>query len=286
MIDAEPFLAIDITKENYHPGVFLSNAGTPPFEDLIRLVDGSNVRAFIQSTHFTPIIQPLKRTCLDRLTESQLIVVVYFYIHSQPYSSSLMKQWFIDCDCDVDLVDHLTETIYNARLERPQMELLDLTTRSIEPTNHSYSKKLEDALKLMDTPTYQWKFDRLPDPTLQTEQWIDLYNYKETAFLIEDHSCIVIGFTVTATELIQLVSGYNHSAIGLLSTQLPVYIRDHVSLARMLLQGKPFPDIFRTLGFKQLSFHGLDIKGKLVICNSIKQLIENRALPLFVKFKK
>ena len=109
-----------------------------------------------------------------------------------------------------------------------------------------------------------WTFDSLPENISEDYRKINLKKLNESAFLIEDHSCIVIGFSNNFTSFIELFAGYNSNLLEQLCKLVPLHYRDIYSLGRLFIECKEFEEIIIKSGIKEVLFFGLDGNGKLM----------------------
>lgn len=259
---------------------------------------------FIRSTKwFLPILRHDLNGLLDRISDNQLMVTLYFYLQDYSSSKELMQQWFLDAGCSLMEGKILAELVSLAHLEKMETELsipeskLSFAAIRTEPIN------LSSVLDLMNSeqPIY-WIFDSLPVIYKAEYLRINLKQLSESAFMIEDHSCIIVGFSNDFTSFLELISGYKSILMSRLCKLVPLYLRDIYSVGRLFDENPDFIKLIIKAGLKEVEFYGLDTTGRLTQIHDLNliqhkpgksglhdTLIVNNQLnliPLYAKFLK
>lgn len=267
------------------------------------LFSASDLPLIRNTKWFLPLLRHDKNKFLDRISDNQLMVALYFYLQDYSSSTELMQQWFLDAGCSLVEVENLTELVSLAHLEKMETGLdipeskLSFGTIRTEPIN------LSNLLELVskEQPIH-WIFDSLPVINKAGYLKIDLKQLSESAFMIEDHSCIIVGFSSDFTTFLELISGYKALLLSQLCKLVPFYLRDIYSVGRLFDENPDFINLIINSGIKDIEFYGLDTAGRLtqfhnpmlIQYNSWKSdfnnnLAENKQqnlIPLYAKFLK
>lgn len=132
----------------------------------------------------------------------------------------------------------------------------------------------------------QWTYDNLPINKRGNSLLVNLLNYSQTAFQVEDQYCIIIGFTVTFTAFIQLISAYKPELLSTYTKLVPLHLRDNYSVGRLLMENQFIIQQLIYAGFSKVIYFGLNENGKLTDLGLTESLYHGSCLPLFMKLMK
>lgn len=281
-------LAISYRRENNDLRYFLNNVSDASKLEVHNFITPVNIYSVILTKEFAPLLERLDWQIKIKLGIDQLMVVSFFYLSSQPYSPSVIKHWLGELNCSDEYAEKIVEILYSARLEKLDFDPYEITGvkdyKFIASDNEipSITYLLEECNK--DQPL-TWKYDNLEQST-NHHLVRDLSKLNETAFLVEDHGCIVVGFSVNITELIQLASGYKTETLSILSGLVPLHLRDHYSVGRLVID---HPEVINQLMescFSAVTFHGLLPNGNLSTFETCSLINQGTTIPLFLKLIK
>lgn len=225
---------------------------------------------------------------------------------SIPFSQPKAYMCTIDCDTinsinetDSETIDSLDTT--DKKNDRNTKDSLYTTNSSTD--NASVNKSGNKRNKFNTTPYpikdlsivlgmiknrshIQWTYDNLPINKRGDSLLVNLLNYSQTAFQVEDQNCIIIGFTVTFTAFIQLISAYKPELLSTYTKLVPLHLRDSYSVGRLLMENQFIIQQLIYAGFSKVQYCGLNENGKLTDLGLTESLYHGTCLPLFMKLMK
>lgn len=297
-------LGLGISIDNYLNKYYIQLVNKESSKYTNPLFSTNDLPNIIKAPWLLPLVQNDHHELLRRISDDQLMVVIYFYLQDHSSSAEIMFQWFIDAGCPATESSDLIRLLHLAQTSKEDLDI-DITGNLHYPHVDSTEMiNLSSILLLIkhEQPIH-WTFDALPENISEGYKKINLKNLNESAFLIEDHSCIVIGFSNNFTSFIELFTGYNSNLMEQLCKLVPLHYRDIYSLGRLFIECKELEEIIIKSGMKEVQFFGLDDNGKLmefknkylIQCSNYK--IEKsgntsitqdilRIIPLYAKFIK
>lgn len=136
---------------------------------------------------------------------------------------------------------------------------------------------------LTEEKKIRWIFSYLDSHVLVAgnEEIIDLYigadevvinmaHFKESSFMVEDHSCIVIGFSSTFTAFIEVIMHNYPAAIKKFCSLIRVSDRDTTTIGSLLLSNPIFLN-YLSINFNRIEFCGFNETGQLIVWDVIKR---------------
>ncbi len=277
-------------------------------QDLLKVANllfSTHDLSYIQKTSwFQPLLQNDHLGLFDMLNEDQQMVVLYFYLKVQLSSDEIMFQWFMDTECNETVAGSLIELIHSARISKEESNIDIFQGLRSSVLKETEMIDLESILQLIKAESHiHWTFDSLPEITRAGYKNINLKQLKESAFLIEDHSCIVFGFSNNFTSFVELMANNRSNLLKQLCALVPIYYRDIYSLGRLFKESHEFDQILFSAGIRDILFYGLNENGKLtefsdrnmiqynhsIVKQSENNHFENdfqKVIPLYAKFIK
>lgn len=275
-----------------------------PTSTLIKSSDLSEVRA---SLWYHPLKETDKKLVLDKCTNNQLITAIYFYLDNNPASELLMTQWFADTGCSKTMASLLANIVFNARILRMEDDI-DLTTHSLFQNNdksHCFngseilpieSLNMTGILQQLKSGKFiQWRFDSVSSVCTSKYNIIDISGLIESASVVEDHHCIITGFSAKYITCIDMLASNNTLLMANLCDHVSLGLRDKMSIGTALIKLPAILEIILESGYKGIEFFGLDSDGKIKLYSeqvkrSKIQFSEpygsEMLMPLFIKFHK
>lgn len=220
---------------------------------------------FIRSTKwFLPLLRHDLNKLLVRISDNQLMVALYFYLQDYSTSKELMLQWFLDAGCSLIEGKNLAELVSLAHLEKMETGLDIPDSKHFFSTVRTEPIYLSSLFELVsrEQPIH-WIFDSLPVIDKAGYLKINLKQLSESGFMIEDHSCIIIGFSCDFTSFLELISGYKAILMSQLCKLVPLDLRDIYSVGRLFIENPYFIKLIINAGLKDVEFYGLDATGRL-----------------------
>ncbi len=249
----------------------------------------SHLPAIRESAWFQPVVEYDRSGVLTGITNNQLMVVLYFYLNDNSRSATIMKQWLLDAGCNEAQAESLTETIYLARLDKDGLHTHPATANKLPlPINTLMQSTLSDMLSNMGDGTgISWSFDLLPfannnsnnnsNNNNSNHKVLNLSTVEETAILIEDHHCIIAGYTVDMTSFTELICGEDETLAGQLSALVPLHLRDHYSVGRLFSEHLQVEALLLANKFSSIEHYGLESTGQLKQFSGIGYPVTNRS---------
>ncbi len=262
----------------------LSDKDNSPLEH--HLYTHAHLPAIREGEWFKPVVEYDRSGILKEITNNQLMVVLYFYLNDNSRSATIMKQWLLDVGCNEAQAESLTETIYIARLEKEGLADKTLIINTLMQST------LAEMLSNMGVGEgISWSFDLLPftnNNSRSNYKVLNLSTVEETAMLIEDHHCIIAGYTVDMTSFTELICGENEPLAGQLSALVPLHLRDHYSAGRLFIEHPQVEALLLVNRFSSIEHYGLGNTGQLTQFSGISQLSHNprNTLPFYLKLIK
>lgn len=252
---------------------------------------------------FLPILRNDVQKFLDKASDNKFMVALYFYLQDHCKSIELMEQWFMDVGCSPNEGAYLAQIVYLAQVEKLEMELKipDIRNTNIKDTTETFNLPLLFELVSREKPIH-WIFDSLPVIDKAGYLKINLKQLSESGFMIEDHSCIIIGFSCDFTSFLELISGYKAILMSQLCKLVPLDLRDIYSVGRLFIENPNFIKLIINAGLKDVEFYGLDASGRLTqfqelmliqyntgksdLHDTIAENNQKNLIPLYAKFLK
>lgn len=281
-------LAISYRRDNNDLRYFLNNVSDASKLEVHNFITPANIYSVLLTKQFAPLLEKLDWQIKVKLGIDQLMVVSFFYLASQPYSPSVIKHWLGDLNCSDEYAEKIVEILYGARLEKLDFDPFEITGVKDSEFITSYNEIPSITCLLQDCKgqPLTWKYDNLEQQLANHQLVRDLSKLNETAFLVEDHGCIVVGFSVNITELIQLASGYKPETLSLLSALVPLHLRDHYSVGRLIIEHPEVINHLMESCFSAVTFHGLLPNGNLSTFETCSLINQGTTIPLFLKLIK
>lgn len=225
---------------------------------------------------------------------------------SIPFSQPKASICIIDCDTinsinetDIETMDSLYTADRNTdRNTKDGFYITNSSTNSSTDNTSGNNRNtfntapypindLSIVLGMMKNPIHiQWTYDNIPINKRGNSLLVNLLNYSQTAFQVEDQHCIIIGFTVTFTAFIQLISAYKPELLCTYSKLVPLHLRDNYSVGRLLMENQPIAQQLILAGFSKVIYCGLNENGQLTNLSLTESLYHGSCLPLFMNLMK
>lgn len=202
---------------------------------------------------------------IKNLTPNQLIVLLYFFL--VPYTPPLliMKRWFSDVDCEPVISDYLADLLIKSRIS----EEYDTDCFFENCSKHLPTQKILSFNDMNIINKQNWNFIWNIEPDSKSNQ---LTYIRESHFIIEDHSSLIIGFSNSYTSFLELLSGYNPILFDSLCSLVPLQSRDIMTLGQTLIEIIEIEDVLRKLFPKGIEFYGINQEGLLINYSNIESI--------------
>jgi hypothetical protein len=197
---------------------------------------------------FGPLISEVKDMPVSHLSSEEIILLCYFYLNTMPFSISIISNYFSEVGTNPDKALLLAEAVYIARTNRDETEPWFMSQSDCINSQMSYHfidnqlyyipVTLDKAFTLQsEKEELQFVFDSLPVDSPANSKITPIVNLErinESGFLIEDHAIIIIGLSLSITELVKISEDkWPMFNMKLLST-IPLYFRDFYSLGKLI----------------------------------------------------
>lgn len=202
---------------------------------------------------------------IKNLTPNQLIVLLYFFL--MPYTPPLliMKRWFSDVDCAPVVSDYLADLLIKSRIS----EEYDTDYFFENCSKNLPTQKILSFNDMNIVYEQTWNFTWNIEAVSESNQ---LTCIRETYFIIEDHSSLIIGFSNSYTSFLELLSGYNPSLFDTLCSLIPLSSRDIMTLGHALIENIEIEDVLRMIFHKGIEFYGINQEGLLINYSNIESI--------------
>jgi hypothetical protein len=272
--------AIEVSQLNGR--VFFNLTSSSNLCGFVRLLDGTLLPAIKTSKWYVNLKEHDGESLLGRISDDQLIVAIAFYLNDYTSSKDLMIRWFQDSGLNFNDSKKLSDIVYSACLSKdgllPDLDLPKLTDD--KPLELSFFIQL-----LKENQALYFLFEQLPVPINN-----DVYNLSqtpETHFIIEDHNCIITGFSVNYTSFVEILSGYSSHLLNTLCNLIPVEERDTLSVFRLFSTYRDEINPLLLNVFNSIEYFGINGKGKLIKFDNSSNLNDKlEFIPLYIKMIK
>lgn len=197
---------------------------------------------------FAPLYREIRRHSISISEPDELSLLCYFYLNLVPSSITLINKWFINAGTQPQRASELATLVYSARTERDDKTpdfITESATTLIKENNtpeirslKRIPRNLTEAFNLLrESDNSILTYDSLgsePKPDKESTTLIELNQLAETGFLIEDHSLLILGLSVSITELARLTEHKWPLFLQVVLNEIPLYQRDFYSLGRLL----------------------------------------------------
>jgi hypothetical protein len=286
-------LAISLSRDIKKWFLYLSEEESHPFRIIISHNDLPKVMSEELYSH---LMKNDKDLLIPSLTKNQQIVLLYFF--HIPYTPSflIMNQWFTDINCDFALSQYLSNLVYKSRNDgKHDADILFevfsdtlLTENIFSFSNYNLNNKTV------------WNFNLVSELKEDESDIANLVAIRESYFLIEDHACLITGFSVSYTSFLELISGYQSDILHPLCKLVPLQYRDIKTIGQIFIEYHEIFTILTKTFSKGFEFYGINHSGKLINYTSLfntkgevnfRDWIFNMSrdvsiIPLFIKFDK
>lgn len=227
-----------------------------------------------------PLFDPVRLLVDDAdpgtLSDNELCLICYFYLNLSPFPADLMKLWLIESGTESGRATRLSDCIYLSRTEKGDTEPVFLERQMVtinesdDPENRHtsivYAANFSEAFTFIEknpkTPVIYTCFEADFGRTSESLSFLSLERINDTGFLVEDHAILIIGLSVTTTEILRITAGKWPVFTGKLLYEVPPGLRDLIPLNALL---KYLPNLFERLqqeAFCSLSITGIQQDGK------------------------
>lgn len=244
-------LSLMITNDK---GSFYTSVTNP-----VKLAPGSLINKLIVSPEllenalhneeaFKPLMLEINKVSISAPNRNELTLLGYFYLNPTPTPVSLINRWFTDAGTEPQKASVLAELVYNARTEKgdedpdffreiklhPEPEPKNINTNFSTHLPENLSEAFEISAKYARSIL---AFDGLSESNPGSKDQassISLDLLPETGFLIEDHALMIVGLSVTITDLVRMTADKWPLFAEKLLEEVPLYLRDFYSLGRLI----------------------------------------------------
>lgn len=264
-------LAIEIRHSNLVTSYSLIDRDSKDCSDF--LLTSDDLETIKSSEWYFPLKTNDKKSLLDNCTDNQLITAIYFYIDINPVSESLMKQWFLDTGCLSETAIELSRLVNSSRIKRLYEDtdiVFDGTINNNQSldafTESSTRLSIGEILETMESgKPLLWSFDSFSHYSCEEYSVIDLSVLRESKIVIEDHHCIIIGFSVNYTTFLEFVAAKDEELLSQLCTYVDVSLRDNLSIGSVLISQPLIINDITASRYSVISFYGIGADGKLTL---------------------
>lgn len=216
------------------------------------------ISAFTDDQTFAPLVLSFRQHFMNKPEPDELTLLCYFYLNPVPSSVSFITRWFTDAGTAPERASVLAKLVYIARTDKDDKEVGFI--EDYKRTHNHESVTSENGKSILFPQSLSEAFNPLlvSDGSLLTYDCLSqnhpgngesatiirLDRLSETGFLIEDHALLIVGLSVSITELARLTEHRWPLFYKGLLTEIPLYLRDFYSLGRMIFEK---PDIIQRL---------------------------------------
>jgi hypothetical protein len=214
--------------------------------------------AISEDQTFAPLSLALSQQMVTDLKPNEFNLLCYFYLNPPASAVSMITRWFIDSGTEPGRALVLAQLVYIARTDNEGEEAgfikdfgLSIPKGRNTPQNGNpqlSSDNLTDVFKIImqsERPILAYDCLSLTEENAQESTTIITLNkLTETGFLIEDHALLIVGLSVSITELARLTEHRWPLFYEGLIAEIPLYLRDFYSLGRLITEK---PDIILRL---------------------------------------
>ncbi len=206
--------------------------------------------ALFNDQAFASLALEINKLSIQFLNRNELALLGYFFLNPTPTPVSLISRWFKDAGTEPKKASQLAEIVYTARTEKGNedpvffKEINHESSPEIENSNPEFSMYLPDnlneAFRIMERiKESDLAFDGLgysKSGSQDHRPFIRLDLLPETGFLIEDHALMMVGLSVTITELVRMTELKWPVFAEKLLEEVPLYLRDFYSVGRLITE--------------------------------------------------
>lgn len=208
--------------------------------------------AISEDQTFAPLSLALSQQMVTDLKSNEFTLLCYFYLNPLPSSVSIITRWFIDSGTEPGRALVLAQLVYIARTDNEGEEAgfikdFGLSIQKGRNTSQNGNPQLspdnlKDVFKIItqsERPLLAYDcLGLMEENTQEPETIIAMNQLAETGFLIEDHALLIVGLSVSITELARLTEHKWPVFYERMLAEIPLYLRDFYSMAR-LIKEKP-----------------------------------------------
>lgn len=256
-------LAISLSLDNGNWNLYLADELSHPFKIVI---SQKSLAHLFNERWIVPLINNDKDGLIKRVSSNQLIVLIYFYILPQSPSLLIMKKWFSEINCDSFQIEYLSDLIHKTRI-----------SDNYDPDSfynlHCESTVNEMILSYNELNLHNkisWSFNLELDNSEVNSRSANLTSARESYFMIDDHSFMFVGFSISFRSFIELLSAYKPDIFDSLCRLVAIQDRDIKTLGQILIEVPEIEEIIRKTFPGGVWFFGIDKLGILINYTNLK----------------